>query len=310
LNQCVGLAGLRREGLAMSGVRGGPAARGGDRLKRYHARFEPLVTRTLLLGIFAIGLTAQFVKPVGEALEGKAALGGALLSLVGYVLYDSVRELAASLRLPPQVRVQSRDLGSFVSEAFRAREVEIRFLGYTGETLYNELYHRLEGLLDDPGPTRHVSVRILIPDFGQPMTVPSRVGPNGAPVDDPVFRRGLESKCEQYEQRLTAIAERLAVAGRVTAECEYRFYPGIPRDKICIFNREQVLHGLYDVVARTVQRSTDPGFYDPKGYNTELNVWARSSSEDSWIVVDTWNKHLDDLWSLAATPSWRRGTAP
>jgi hypothetical protein len=95
----------------------------------------------------------------------------------------------------------------------------------------------------------------------------------------------------------------------VTAECEYRLYPGIPRDKICIFNREQVLHGLYNVVARTVQRSTEPELYDPKGYNTELNVWARGDNDDSRMVVDTWNKHLDDLWSLAAAPPWRQGTA-
>lgn len=289
----------------MSGARSGAAVSGGERLRRYQARFEPLVTRTLLLGIFVVGLTAQFVKPVGDALEGKAALGGALLSLVGYVLYDSVRELAASLRLPPQGRVQSRDLGSFVSEAFRAREVEIRFLGYTGETLYNELYHRLEGLLDDPGPTRHVSVRVLIPDFGQQMTVPSRVGPDGAPLDDPDFRRRLEMKCQEYDQTLSVLAERLTIVGRVTAECEYRLYPGIPRDKICIFNREQVLHGLYDVVARTVQRSSDPEFYDPKGYRTDLNVWVRDGNDDSKAVVDTWNKHLDDLWSLAAVPHWR-----
>lgn len=294
----------------MSGARRGPAESGGERLRRYQARFEPLVTRVLLIGIFVTGLTAQFVKPVGDALQDKAFLGGALLSLVGYVLYDSVKELATSLRLPPRVQVESRDLGSFVSEAFRAREVEIRFLGYTGETLYNELYHRLEGLLDDPGPTRHVSVRVLIPDFGQPMTVPSRVGPDGAPLDDPDFRRRLELKCQEYEQTLSAIAERLTAVGRVSAECEYRLYPGIPRDKICIFNREQVLHGLYNVIARTVQRSSEPEFYDPKGYRTDLSVWSRAGGDDSKAVVATWNKHLDDLWSLAAVPHWRRVTPP
>ncbi|WP_237519804.1 hypothetical protein [Streptomyces sp. HUCO-GS316] len=52
----------------------------GRRLRRFQERFEPLVTRVLLLGIFATGLTAQFIKPVGDALEGKAYLGGALLA--------------------------------------------------------------------------------------------------------------------------------------------------------------------------------------------------------------------------------------
>jgi hypothetical protein len=277
-----------------------------ERLKRFQARYEPIATRVLLLGIFVTGVTAQFVKPLGDALEGMAFLGGALLSLVGYVLYDTVKDLATSLRLPTRAQVKSWELGRFVSEAFRAREVEISFLGYTGETLYHELSHRLEGLLEDPGPTRSVCVRVLIPDFGQPMTVPSKVGEHGEPLDDPDFRRRLELKCREYDQELSGLAARLTDRGRVTAECEYRLYPGIPRDKICIFNRELVLHGLYDVVARTVLNSSDPEFYDPKGYRTELNVWSQEGTDDARAAVATWSKHLDDLWSLASVPSWRR----
>ncbi|MFF3654199.1 hypothetical protein [Streptomyces olivochromogenes] len=286
---------------------GGRTAEGGlnARLKRFQVRYEPMVTRILLLVLFVTEVTAQFVTPLGDFLQDKAFLGGALLSLVGYVLYDSVKDLDSSLRRPTPLQVKSQELGTFVTEAFRARTVDIRFLGYTGETLYHELYHRLERLLEDPGPTRHVCIRVLIPDFGQPMTVPSRVGPDGRPQDDPAYRRGLEAQCQMYDQRLSAIAERLTSGGRVTAECEYRLYPGIPRDKICVFNRELALHGLYDVVTRTVQRSSEPEFYDPKGYRTDLNVWSREGDEDSKSVVATWNKHLDDLWSLSAAPSWR-----
>ncbi|MEU5097741.1 hypothetical protein [Streptomyces sp. NPDC020996] len=200
--------------------------------------------------------------------------------------------------------------GGFVTETFRAREVEISFLGYPGETLYNALYHRLEALLDDPGPTRRVSIRFLVPDFQKPMSVPSRVGPDGAPVDDERFRKRLELKCREYDRTLSAIAQRLTAVGRTTAECEYRCCPGIPRDKICIFNRESVLHGLYDVVARTRGYGTEPDYYDPKGYRTDLNMWSRRDGEDSKAAVATWSKHFDDLWGLAAKPPWRRGTAP
>ena len=294
----------------MSGGRSGLSDDGvGERLRRFQARFEPGITRLVLLGIFVTGLVGQIVKPVGDALEGKTFLGGALLSLVGYVLYDTVKDLAASLRLPTRAQVKSRELGSFVTEAFRERSVEISFLGYTGETLYNALYHRLEGLLDDPGPTRHVSIRFLVPDFRQPMTVPSRVGPDGTPVDDEEFRKRLETKCWEYDRTLSAIAHRLTTVGRVRAECEYRFYPGIPRDKVCIFNRELVLHGLYDVVARTVGYGSEPEYYDPKGYLTDLNVWSREDSDDAKSAVATWNKHFNDLWGLAGIPPWHRPMA-
>ncbi|WP_433446318.1 hypothetical protein ACQPXS_02010 [Streptomyces sp. CA-142005] len=91
-----------------------------------------------------------------------------------------MKDLAASLRLPALSQVESREFGQFAGGAFRARTVEITFLGHTGETIGGALCHHMDELLDDPGPTRRVCVRVLVPDFGQPTTVPSRVGPNGA----------------------------------------------------------------------------------------------------------------------------------
>ncbi|MEU9913693.1 hypothetical protein [Streptomyces sp. NPDC051001] len=281
----------------------------GQRLRRYQERFEPIVTRVLLLGIFATGLTAQFVKPVGDALEGKAYLGGALLSLVGYVLYDQVKELSSSVRPPARALVNSSQLGSFVGDAFHARHVEISFLGYTGETLFHALYHRLEGLLDNPGPTRRVTIRMLVPDFGQPMSVPSKVGEDDRPVDDEEFRTRMEQRCREYDNILSQLAVRLGAAQRVVVQCEYRLYQGIPSNKICIFNRELVLHGLYDVSARMRLHPMGDEYYDPKGYRTDLNVWSRQGTAAEEAAVSTWNKHFDDLWSLAKQPAWRQGAA-
>ncbi|MGW2937156.1 hypothetical protein ACWDA7_36175 [Streptomyces sp. NPDC001156] len=196
---------------------------------------------------------------------------------MAYVLYDAVKDLAASLRLPVRSQVGLRELGRFVGEAFRARTVEITFLGYTGETIFGALNGRLEELLDDPGRTRRVCIRVLVPDFGQPMTVPSRVGPNGEPLDDSESRRRQERRCQAYDQSLSVLAERLNRLGRVTVESEFRLYPGVPRDKICIFNRELMLHGLYDVVARTI----DHEYYDPRGFRTDLNVWSARDTDGS-----------------------------
>ncbi|MEU5888282.1 hypothetical protein ABZ835_15800 [Streptomyces sp. NPDC047461] len=142
------------------------------------------------------------------------------------------------------------------------------------------------------------------------MTVPSRVGEEGVPVDDPDFRGRLQEKCKEYDETLSGLEDRLNALGRVSAECEYRVYPGIPREKVCIFNREQVLHGLYNVSARSMLRSGGPEFYDPKGYRTDLSVWSRGAGDDARAIVATWSKHLDDLWNLSLQPSWRRGPAP
>ncbi|MGW5634942.1 hypothetical protein [Streptomyces sp. NPDC003832] len=267
-----------------------------------------MVTRVLLLGIFATGLTAQFIQPVGDALEGKAYLGGALLSLVGYVLYDQVKELSASVRAPSRVMVNSSELGTFVKDAFHARNVEISFLGYTGETLYNALYHRLDDLLDQAGPTRRVVIRMLVPDFGEQMIVPSKVGDGDVPEDNEAFRKRMERRCREYDNILSELAERLTRAGRITVHSEYRLYPGIPRDKICIFNRELVLHGLYDLSARMRLHHLGDEYYDPKGFRTDLNVWSREGTAAAEAAVSVWNKHFDDLWSLAKQPAWRSST--
>ncbi|MGW7540987.1 hypothetical protein ACWGKQ_07675 [Streptomyces sp. NPDC054770] len=289
----------------MSGRNGGSADDVGvSRLRRFQERVEPVVTRVLLLGIFVIGLTAQFVKPVGDALEGKAYLGGALLSLVGYILYDQVKELTSSVRAPARVLVNSSQLGNFVEEAFQARRVEISFLGYTGETLHNTLYHHLDDLFDHPGSTRRVLIRMLVPDFDKPMTVPSKVGEGGKPVDDLEFRKRLERRCREYDGVLSQLAEQLTAAGRVQVECEYRLYHGIPRDKICIFNRQQVLHGLYDLSARMRLDHTGDEYYDPKGYRTDLNVWSREGAAEASVA--NWTKQFDDLWNLAERPHWRQ----
>lgn len=59
---------------------------------------ESFVTRLFLAAVFVVGVVAQFVKPVGDALQDKVYLGGALLTVVGYVLYAEVQRLHAAHR--------------------------------------------------------------------------------------------------------------------------------------------------------------------------------------------------------------------
>ncbi|MER6066573.1 hypothetical protein ABT167_36555 [Streptomyces sp. NPDC001792] len=67
------------------------------------------------------------------------------------------------------------------------------------------------------------------------------MGPNGEPLDAPAVRRHRERMCQGYDHALSAFAERLNGLGRVTVAGEFRLYPGIPRDKICIINAQRVL---------------------------------------------------------------------
>ncbi|WP_128379874.1 hypothetical protein [Streptomyces cavernae] len=71
-----------------------------------------------------------------------------------------------------------------------------------------------------------------------------------------------------------------------------------------------MLHGLYNLAARLRLSHEDQEYYDPKGYSTDLNLWSREGAAAAEATaVATWNKHFDDLWSLAQVPHWRRSTA-
>ncbi|MDX3799671.1 hypothetical protein [Streptomyces sp. AK04-3B] len=41
------------------------------------------------------------------------------------------------------------------------------------------------------------------------------------------------------------------------------------------------------------------------GHRTDLDVWSQEGTDDARAAIAAWNKHLDDLWSLAAPPPWR-----
>ncbi|MFF2504899.1 hypothetical protein ACFVTY_16195 [Streptomyces sp. NPDC058067] len=275
------------------------------RLKEFLERFESLAVRGVLLGIFVTGMVAEFVKPVGDALQGQTFVGGALLSLVGYVLYDALKDMASAQRAPALTRIPSSSLPEYVREAFSARKVDICFIGYTGETLKEAIYERLNHLLDGDGQARDVSIRMLVPDFGRAMSLPSRLGPAGEPVDDPGFRNRMAERCQKYDDQLHEKIEEFDRVQGVRVTCEYRLYDGVPRDKICIFNESLVMHGLYDLSATLPWRGER--YYDPKGYQTELSVWSlRGGTVPSAEAVAMWTKHFNDLWKLGSTPPWRR----
>ncbi|MGW7412672.1 hypothetical protein [Streptomyces sp. NPDC054863] len=282
-------------------VAGGSGGRNtGRSLRAFLARVESVGIRAMLLGIFVVGLVAQFVKPVGDLLQDKAFIGGALFSLVAYVLYDLLKKLVDAGQATDRLRINTRELGPFVADAFAAREVSIRFIGYTGETLFHELYHRLEPLVSSPGQIRKVTIRILVPDFSVEMAVPSAVGPDGAPVDLPEFRARVARSCRDYEQQLQGLAEQFAMVGRVEAHFEYRRFRGIPRDKVCILNGKVVLHGLYDVTTRQRHHELGREIYDPKGFDTNLHVRSRKEGTvEAEETVDHWVKHFDGMWRLA-----------
>ncbi|MFF4759593.1 hypothetical protein [Streptomyces sp. NPDC001292] len=136
--------------------------------------------------------------------------------------------------------------------------------------------------------------------------MPSRVGADGTPEDDADFRRRMGERCREYDSILSELSEQFTANSGVTVECENRLHPGVPRDKICVFGRQRVLHGLYDLSARMRLQHMGLEFHDPKGFKADLDVRSREGTAAAEVAVSTWNKHFDDLRALAKVPPWRR----
>ncbi|MFI6089423.1 hypothetical protein [Streptomyces sp. NPDC051218] len=258
----------------------------------------------LLLSIFGLGLVAQFVQPVGDALEGKAYLGGAVLSLMGYVLYSEVQRLNAALRPAVRETVLTRDLRQHFDEALRLREARIDAIGFTGETVVYQVSRSLEDLHDGARP--RVTMRILVPDFTKPMEIPGMLNGEGKAEDDEVFRAELLAKVREYERNMTALARRLDIDRKAELDPQFRVLHISPFLRFCLINDEQLFDGIYDKVEkRPANESPDRQVLDLMGYHTSLTRWHIDAGAAAREKCTQRKELFETLWGVARplTPS-------
>ncbi|MET7895108.1 ATP/GTP-binding protein [Streptomyces mirabilis] len=296
------------------------------------------MTKVLLLVIFLIGLIAQFVKPVGDALEGKAYLGGALLSLVGYVLYTEVQRLntahgvqrgdtdslGATLRhLTEEVGhlnaerlsgraalVTPRDLEEEFKKALQVGgDVRFSAMGFTGETFAKALDQIFEQ--SSQNDQRVVHVKVLVPDFTKPIEVPGLIGADGKSIDAPVFRRSLVRQIEGYDALLKRQIGRMRHKHQGVLTVEFRVMHMSPSLKLYLINNDQVFEGIYDkialrpgeydaaVPAEEASGAAEGEILDLLGYDSLLTRWSADDDERARDVVVRRRKFFDTLWEAA-----------
>ncbi|MFF6999511.1 ATP/GTP-binding protein [Streptomyces sp. NPDC008313] len=294
------------------------------------------MTRTLLLAIFLIGLVAQFVKPVGDALEGKVYIGGALLSLVGYLLYAEVQRLnaayatqregrdlllATARRWDAEVQRLSRALGPREGSMVTPEELKAEFkkaleaggnvdfavMGFTGETFVRPVKKLLERT--SPNAPRAVRLRILLPDFTRPMEVPGLVRA-GKVMDAPGFRRSLRQQIAGYRADLEGLVDRLEARGWGTLSVEFRVMHMSPSLKLYLVNNDRVFEGIYDKIELRPNpygtddpepsegRDTDK-LLDLLGYDSLLTRWHGDDGERARDVIGRRRRLFDTFWDAA-----------
>ncbi|MFH9430422.1 ATP/GTP-binding protein [Streptomyces sp. NPDC017615] len=278
------------------------------------------MTRVSLLTVFAVGLVAQFVKPVGDALEGKAYIGGALLSLVGYALYSEVQRLnsahelqrqatermaaavdslqrqnpAADLRFDPDgIAAELRDV------LWSGARVELATMAFTAENFVHPLKRMLGGLPVDS--RREVNVRVLVPDFTQPVSVPGRVRADGTLEDSPGFRARLLAKVSEYAGDLGEMRSRMRSNHQGTLTVEFRVLHHTPEAKLYLLNDEQAIHGTYDKFElRPNEYDEGEGrLFDLIGNRMPMIRWHRDAGTLAREMVIGYRTMFDTYWELA-----------
>lgn len=284
-----------------------------ERVAERWAEAESAVTKALLLGVFALGLVAQFVRPVGDALEGKTYLGGAILSLIGFVLYSEVRGLNDVLRPEARAEVETADLRTYFDRALarrKDRRTRIDAMGFTGETVLYQISRSLEALDDDA--RRVVTLRILVPDFTAPMSVPGMLDADGKAVDDPDLRRYLLRKVQDYEYDTEALARQLRQREQAVLDAQYRMLGMMPLMKFCLINGEELFDGSYDKVEQRPARTPpERQVLDLMGYQTVLTRWRTRAGAAGREKVAQRQALFETLWRVASPlPDGRAGAGP
>lgn len=274
---------------------------------------EPIATRCVLLGIFLLGLVAQIVKPVGDALQGSAFAAGALLSLVAYVLYDAIKDLTDGPRdgHPASRFSNPTSRGDLIKEAEAGRAVDVRFMGYTGESIFDHMRGTLMRLHDSPRRVQSVTFRVLTPDLSEPMRIPCRLNGDGTVSDDPEFRRYVEGRTEDYASHLLFFARRLRERTRIQVSLQFRTYPGVPTFQVCLVGDNVAFFAFYDVARETEFPYGQPDriLLDPVISQSGRAGWdVRDGTPQSENMVKECSDLFESMWKISNDAPWG-GTA-
>ncbi|KUM92681.1 hypothetical protein AQI88_30330 [Streptomyces cellostaticus] len=314
-----------------------------SRLAARWEQAEGALTRIVLLAVFVVGLIAQFVKPVGDALQGKVYISAALLSLVGFALYSEVRGLNSAQEHLREDLEHNREATANLGAAFRAfteqqaaagaqidsehiteelrralwsgNDIKLATMAFTGENFSQPLKRFLGAL--PPNADRTVFLRVLLPDVTKEMGYPGRVRPDGTVYDAPAFRAFLKGRICEYKADLEGMVERMGHRGQGTLTVEYKVLPMDARRKVYLLNEDQVIEGEYDKFelrpdVYSTDGSTDQ-LLDITGHEAPLRRWHRDAGPQAremmrhyrGLYEHDWFRAvpLEEAWSVSPVPA-------
>jgi hypothetical protein len=211
---------------------------------------------------------------LGDLLERGRFAGPALFLGVAFLLFDTI----TSERKAPEdehglVVDRPSHLHAHVTDVFRQRSVAIDFAGYMGQTFHELVDEFLDDVRSGRSEARSIRLRMLIPDFSLPMTVPCQ---KENLQDHPEFRanrqRASLDSCRRLREKIDDINKKQLAS---EAQIEVRVHRLTPVFKLYLLNGRYAFVGFYPVEeASFISTKGHDVLFDLKGTRTAL-VGAR-----------------------------------
>ncbi|WP_159054085.1 MULTISPECIES: hypothetical protein [Streptomyces] len=228
--------------------------------------WKPRLVKWVLAVVVLLGVAAEIIDPLGDALKGQGFLGGSFAALIALVLFDAVSDSDATGEVAGvYVLAGLNDLRTPVREAFEARHVRIDFSGFTMQTLLVLLREPLERMADEEVRTQELTLRVIVAHLNLPMNLPGRLDPAaesaGLPAGTVHFADSVENRqrmrddfTKQNWNDLKDLLDRVHERNpHIAISCEIRESPQIPERKFYILNQETLFYAPYGIVDTRVR---------------------------------------------------------
>lgn len=185
-----------------------------------------------------------------------------------------------------------------IEQAFDQPKVTIDFAGFSGETLHGALQEPLDKVRVGRLTPESISIRMLLPDPGQPWGIPCRADDL---ADDPAIRERMRTIMDRHTQAIADSVGELGELGLVQeAKTEIRIHGGPPLFKIYVINNDEVFFGFYPVAKHTLtlggkqQAIYDLGGKDAVLFHHAAGDGAESVESQYVQQARTW---FDSMWA-------------
>ncbi|KUN94940.1 hypothetical protein AQJ67_36575 [Streptomyces caeruleatus] len=285
-----------------------------ERIRDSLNEWKPRIVKWLLALVAALGIAAEIIDPLGDALKGQGFLGGSFAALLALVLFDAISEPTSQEVSGVYVLANLSDLRAPIKEAFEARHVRVDFSGFTMQTLLDLLREPLERMGDEHMRTRELTLRVIIAHLNLPMSLPGKLVPapehSGLPTDTVHFEDSEENRQRMRDDftkpnwnDLKDLLDRVHERNpHITISCEVRESPQIPERKLYILNQEKLFYAPYGIVDTRVRwhessyRILDTAGYVMKYGKARIIGWDRRSQTTSTREVAEhhmeWHRNL------------------